>query len=109
MLPSNHPDLITCYGNISQLYEIMGEHSKALSFYEQLVHAREEILPKDQPSSTISYENIDQIYENNRRSSKMPPLSKSNLDITPEPSCDKAHRLKKFREKLEKLRKKCNK
>ena len=105
----HHLDLLGCYGNISRLYEIMGEHSNAILFYEQLVWTRENPLATDQSSLIASFNNIDQIYKNNRASSKTSSAIKPNVEIKQEPPCDRKCYLTKFRERLDKIRRKCNK
>jgi len=34
-LPADHPDLATSYYNIGDLYDNMGQYSKALEYYEE--------------------------------------------------------------------------
>lgn len=104
----NHLDLIGCYGNISRLYEIMGEYSNAILFYERLVRIREKPLT-DQSSLIASFRNIDQIYKSNRASSKASSAIKPNIVIKQDPPCDRKYYLTKFRQRLEKIRRKCNK
>jgi hypothetical protein len=85
----------------------MGEYSKALSFYEQLVQAKEQILAKDHPSLTIVYTNISQIYDSNGESSKSSSSSFEPIIIVkPNLFNEKPLRLTNFRKKLEKIRNK---
>ena len=105
----NYLDLIACYGNISGLYQVMGDHPKALFYYEQLVHTREKFSTIDQSSLTMSFNNIDQIYQNNRAASKIVPSTKPHVEIKQDLPYDRTHFLTKFRMRLEKIRRRCNK
>jgi len=60
--PSNHLSLDASYNNIGAVYNNMGEHSKALLFYEKGLEICQKTLPLSHPSLAIFYSNIAAVY-----------------------------------------------
>ena len=60
-LPLNHPDLITSYDNIAEIYCCMKEYSKALSTYECALSIFRNSFPSYHPIIQLFQEKIERI------------------------------------------------
>ncbi|CAF3022063.1 unnamed protein product [Rotaria sp. Silwood2] len=45
LLPPNHPDLLTTYTNIAEIYNTIGKYTKARTYYERSLDIQKQILP----------------------------------------------------------------
>ncbi len=64
MLPPNYLNLANSCNNIGSLYHNMGEHSKALLFYEKALEIRQKTLLLNHPHLATSYTNIGLVDDN---------------------------------------------
>ena len=47
LLPPNHPDLLTTFGNIAEIYNSIGNYAKARTYYERSLEIQKQILPQN--------------------------------------------------------------
>jgi tetratricopeptide (TPR) repeat protein len=47
LLPPSHPDLLTTFGNIAEIYNSIGNYAKARTYYERSLEIQKQILPQN--------------------------------------------------------------
>jgi len=62
-LPSNHPDLITVFKNISETYYIMDDYVTALSYLQEILKKCQTSLPSNQALLSTIYGNMAAIFD----------------------------------------------
>jgi tetratricopeptide (TPR) repeat protein len=60
-LPHDHSDLAMSYNNIGNMYDIIGEYSKAYLFYKYAVDIAQHSLPTDHPDLQGYIMNLDRV------------------------------------------------
>ena len=105
-LPSNHPDLAASYNNIGNVYNNMGEYSKAISYYEKALEIWQQSLPSHHPHLALSYDNIGLAYEKMGDYAKARSFYERAVDIAQRSLPSNHPNLKKWRNNLDRIKKK---
>ncbi len=106
-LPANHALLATSYNNIGLMYNNMGEYSKALSYYEKALEIHQKTLPANHPDLAIFYNNIGWVYYKMGDYSKALSYYERALDILQRSLPPNHPHLKRVKESIEIVKKKC--
>ncbi|CAF3373958.1 unnamed protein product, partial [Rotaria sp. Silwood2] len=78
---SSDKDRVGYYFQLGEVYNNMGNYSKALSFYEKALNIYETIRPPNHPDLVYCYNGIGLVYNNMKLYSKALSLHKRALDI----------------------------
>ena len=105
-LPPNHPDLAKSYNKIGAVYHNMGDYPKALSFHEKALAIEQQSLPPNHTDLASSYNNIGTTYRNMRDYPKALSFYEHAVDIAQQSLLSGHPHLKKYRNDLERVKKK---
>jgi tetratricopeptide (TPR) repeat protein len=84
-LSRNHHDLALFYNNIGEVYDDIGDYSKALSFYGKVLEIFSNALSTKTPSLNIVYNSIDCVYQKLEEYSRAVSFCQRAVDIRQQP------------------------
>jgi tetratricopeptide (TPR) repeat protein len=84
----------------------MGEHAKALSFYEKALEIKQEALPPNHPDLSTSYSSIGNVYDKSGEYSKALSFHQRALDIGQDSLPANHPQLQLYKDNVETIKKK---
>ena len=82
VLGTEHPDTGTTYNNIANVYQVQGDYTKALEYYQKALDIRIKTLGTGHPETGTTYNNIAGVYQDQGDYTKALEYYQRALDIS---------------------------